>query len=428
MYDEIKIGVIGLGYVGLPLAVEFSKKYKTIGFDKNKTRIDELNSFLDNTLELTKEELKLASLVYSTNLMDISDCNIYIITVPTPVDKYNNPDMSSLYSASKAIGGLLNTGDTVIYESTVYPGATEEYCVPILELESQMTYNIDFFCGYSPERINPGDKKHSLTNIRKVTSGSNKNSSNFIDKLYQSIIPAGTHSASSIAVAEAAKVIENIQRDVNIALINELAKIFNKLKIDSKEVLEAAGTKWNFLPFQPGLVGGHCIGVDPYYLTHKAIEIGYHPEIILAGRRINDSMGKYISDAAISEMVRLKINPVGSKVGILGLTFKEDCPDLRNTKVPDIINNLRDYNISPLVTDPYADKILSKEMYNVNLVDLDEMVNCDVLIVAVSHEEYRKIQKKDWLKFFNSKGILIDVKSMFSKNFFNGTNLNHWKL
>ena len=298
--NENKIGVVGLGYVGLPLAVEFSKKYQTIGFDKNNIRISELNTFIDKTLELTEEELKSADIKYTTELADISDCNIYIVTVPTPVDKYNNPDMSSLSDASKAIGSLLNLGDLVIYESTVYPGATEEYCVPILELESKLKYNIDFFCGYSPERINPGDKEHSLTTIQKVTSGSTLESAKFIDKLYQSIVPAGTHMASSIAVAEAAKVIENIQRDVNIALINELSKIFNKLNIDTMEVLEAAGTKWNFLPFQPGIVGGHCIGVDPYYLTHKAIEIGYHPEIILAGRRINDSMGKYIADAAIS--------------------------------------------------------------------------------------------------------------------------------
>jgi len=426
--NENKIGVVGLGYVGLPLAVEFSKKYQTIGFDKNNIRISELNTFIDKTLELTEEELKSADIKYTTELADISDCNIYIVTVPTPVDKYNNPDMSSLSDASKAIGSLLNLGDLVIYESTVYPGATEEYCVPILELESKLKYNIDFFCGYSPERINPGDKEHSLTTIKKVTSGSTLESAKFIDKLYQSIVPAGTHMASSIAVAEAAKVIENIQRDVNISLINELSKIFNKLNIDTMEVLEAAGTKWNFLPFQPGIVGGHCIGVDPYYLTHKAIEIGYHPEIILAGRRINDSMGKYIADAAISEMVKLGINPVNARVAILGLTFKENCPDLRNTKVPDIINHLRNYNISTIVSDPYADPLLTKKMYDIDLVSLKDVENCDVLILAVSHDEYKSIQKNDWLNYFNSKGIFVDVKSMYSKGFFNGTNLHHWKL
>ena len=426
--NENKIGVVGLGYVGLPLAVEFSKKYQTIGFDKNNIRISELNTFIDKTLELTEEELKSADIKYTTELADISDCNIYIVTVPTPVDKYNNPDMSSLSDASKAIGSLLNLGDLVIYESTVYPGATEEYCVPILEIESKLKYNIDFFCGYSPERINPGDKEHSLTTIQKVTSGSTLESAKFIDKLYQSIVPAGTHMASSIAVAEAAKVIENIQRDVNISLINELSKIFNKLNIDTMEVLEAAGTKWNFLPFQPGIVGGHCIGVDPYYLTHKAIEIGYHPEIILAGRRINDSMGKYIADAAISEMVKLGINPVNARVAILGLTFKENCPDLRNTKVPDIINHLRNYNISTIISDPYADPLLTKKMYDIDLVSLKDVENCDVLILAVSHDEYKSIQKNDWLNYFNSKGIFVDVKSMYSKGFFNGTNLHHWKL
>ena len=426
--NENKIGVVGLGYVGLPLAVEFSKKYQTIGFDKNNIRISELNTFIDKTLEMTEKELKSADIKYTTELADISDCNIYIVTVPTPVDKYNNPDMSSLSDASKAIGSLLNLGDLVIYESTVYPGATEEYCVPILEIESKLKYNIDFFCGYSPERINPGDKEHSLTTIQKVTSGSTLESAKFIDKLYQSIVPAGTHMASSIAVAEAAKVIENIQRDVNISLINELSKIFNKLNIDTMEVLEAAGTKWNFLPFQPGIVGGHCIGVDPYYLTHKAIEIGYHPEIILSGRRINDSMGKYIADAAISEMVKLGINPVNARVAILGLTFKENCPDLRNTKVPDIINHLRNYNISTIVSDPYADPLLTKKMYDIDLVSLKDVENCDVLILAVSHDEYKSIQKNDWLNYFNSKGIFVDVKSMYSKGFFNGTNLHHWKL
>jgi len=423
------IGIIGLGYVGLPLAVEFKKKYLTIGFDQDKNRINELKNGFDKTMEVSTDDLKATkNLKLTYNIKDISACNVYIITVPTPVDKYNIPDMSPLASASIMISSVLKKNDIVIYESTVYPGATEEFCVPILEKDSGLKYNQDFFCGYSPERINPGDKKHSLTTIPKVTSGSNEKTANFIDELYKSIIIAGTFKASSIAVAEAAKVIENIQRDVNIALINELSMIFNKLGLDTTEVLETAGSKWNFLPFRPGLVGGHCIGVDPFYLTHKAIEIGYHPEIILAGRRINDGMSKYIADRTIMEMTKSSINPVGAKVSVFGLTFKENCPDLRNAKVPDIVNYLQTYGCEVMVSDPYADKNEAKNLYNIDLVDIDQITNIDVVIIAVEHNVYKSVNNEFWVQMLNNEGIFIDVKSVYSKDFFNGTNVIHWRL
>jgi len=426
--QESKIGIIGLGYVGLPLAIEFSKQYPTVGFDKNKDRINQLKNGVDKTIEVSEKDLKSAKLTYSTKSKDIANCNVYIVTVPTPVNKFNNPDMSPLGSASTTVGKVLNKSDVVIYESTVYPGATEEFCVPILEQVSGLAYNTDFFCGYSPERINPGDKEHTLTTIKKIISGSNRETTDFTDELYKSIIPAGTHKASSIAVAEAAKVIENIQRDVNIALINELSLIFNKLNIDTNEVLEAAGSKWNFLPFRPGLVGGHCIGVDPYYLTHKATEIGYHPEIILAGRRINESMGKFIAGCTITEMAKAKINPVGAKIAVFGLTFKENCPDLRNTKVPDIIKHLQTRGCKILVSDPYADADESKYYYNIDLLDKDQISNCDAVVVAVAHDEYKAITKENWQKIIKNKGVFIDVKSMFSRDFFSGTNITQWRL
>jgi len=426
--QDSKIGIIGIGYVGLPLAIEFSKQYPTVGYDKNKNRLNQLKNGIDKTNEISEKDLKSAKLKYSTKSKDITNCNVYIVTVPTPVDKFNNPDMSDLASASTTVGKVLNKSDVVIYESTVYPGATEEFCVPILEKESGLGYNTDFFCGYSPERINPGDKKHTLTTIKKIISGSNKETTDFIDELYKSIIPAGTHKTSSIAVAEAAKVIENIQRDVNIALINELSLIFNKLNIDTNEVLEAAGSKWNFLRFRPGLVGGHCIGVDPYYLTHKATEIGYHPEIILAGRRINDSMGKFIADCTIIEMAKARINPVGAKIAVFGLTFKENCPDLRNTKVPGIINHLQTHGCKILVSDPYADADESKYYYNIDLLDKDQISNCEAVVAAVSHDEYKVITKENWQKIIKNKGVFIDVKSMFSRDFFFGTNITHWRL
>jgi len=336
--------------------------------------------------------------------------------------------MKPLEFASKTVGQVLNQGDVVIYESTVYPGATEEFCVPILEKESGLKYNTDFFCGYSPERINPGDKEHSLKTITKITSGSNKEITEFVDRLYKSIVPAGTHKAPSIAVAEAAKVIENIQRDVNIALINELSMIFNKLELDTNEVLEAAGTKWNFLTFRPGLVGGHCIGVDPFYLTHKAKEIGYHPEMILAGRRINDSMGKYIADNIIIEMTKTGINPVGANVAVFGLTFKENCPDMRNTKVPDIIKHLQSYHCEITVSDPFADTNEAKEYFNIDLLDMNQMSNNDVVILTVAHDNYMGMAKEQWQKILNGKGVFIDVKSIYEKDFFIKTSISHWRL
>ena len=423
-----KIAIIGLGYVGLPLAIEFSKKYTTIGFDKNVARINDLEKGIDKTLEVSKKELQSSKISFTKESSDLNDCNIYIITVPTPVDKYNNPDMKSLASASKTVGKILCKDDIVIYESTVYPGATEEYCVPILEKISGLKYNKDFFCGYSPERINPGDEERKLTSIPKVTSGSNGETAISVDNLYKSIITAGTHRAPSIAVAEASKVIENIQRDVNIALINELSIIFNKLNLDTSEVLEAAGTKWNFLPFRPGLVGGHCIGVDPYYLTHKAQEIGYHPEMILAGRRINDTMDKYIADSTISEMTKAGINPVGAKIAVLGLTFKENCPDIRNTKVPNIIKALKVYSCEITVSDPFADKDEAREHLNIELSDLNEVNNNDVVILAVGHNDYKEITKKQWQTLFNDKGIFIDVKSIYKNDYFTNTDIKHWRL
>ena len=423
------IAVIGLGYVGLPLAIEFGKKYLTVGFDINKNRISELKKGFDKTLEVNKNDFdKATNLIFTTDSDKINNCNIYIVTVPTPVDKFNTPDLSPLKSASKMVGSVLKKGDIVIYESTVYPGATEEVCVPMLEEVSSLVYNADFYCGYSPERINPGDKKRTLTNITKITSGSNDEVATIIDELYNSILLKGTHKASSIPVAEAAKVIENIQRDVNIALINELSILFNKLGLDTTEVLEAAGSKWNFLPFRPGLVGGHCIGVDPYYLTHKATEIGYNPEMILAGRRINDSMGKYIADSTISEMAKAGINPAGAKIAVFGLTFKENCPDLRNTKVINIIDQLKQYSCDILVTDAYADKKEANILCNIDLVDLEKIRNVDAVIVAVAHDQYKSMKQTDWLGVFNGKGVFIDVKSICEINYFNDISINHWRL
>jgi|ETN02SMinimDraft_2_1059926.scaffolds.fasta_scaffold22914_2 UDP-N-acetyl-D-galactosamine dehydrogenase len=426
---KLKIGVIGLGYVGLPLAIEFSKKYPTVGFDKDENRINELINGNDKTLQISAHDLNTAkNLKLIFDEKNIASCNIYIVTIPTPVDKFNKPDLYPLSSASKTVGKMLKKNDIVIYESTVYPGATEEFCIPILEKESGLKYNLDFFCGYSPERINPGDKKHSLTTITKVTSGSDEKTANFVDELYNSIIPAGTHKASSIAVAEAAKVIENIQRDVNIALINELSMIFNKLDLDTNDVLEAAGTKWNFLPFRPGLVGGHCIGVDPYYLTHKAIEIGYNPEIILAGRRINEGMGQYIADCTIKEMTKAGINPVGAKVAVFGLTFKENCPDLRNTKIPDIINSLLSFGCEISVTDPYVDLEEAENIYDLKLVNENNINKCDTIIVAVAHEHYKKMSVDEWKKIFNGNGVFMDVKGIADKELFSGTNISYWRL
>ncbi len=408
------IAIIGLGYVGLPLAVAFALKYKVIGFDSNKTRINELKNFNDSNLETSKQDLLDATKLTFTNIEDdIKDCNIYIVTVPTPIDLNKKPDLSMLESSSKLIGNFLKKGDIVIYESTVFPGATEEICVPILEKNSGLKFNIDFYCGYSPERINPGDSEHRLTNIKKVTSGSTEKIATLIDQLYNEIITAGTFKASSIKVAEAAKVIENTQRDVNIALINELSIIFDKLDIDTELVLEAAATKWNFLQFKPGLVGGHCIGVDPYYLTHKAIKVGYKPEMILSGRRLNDSMGRYISDQVIKLMTKKLINFASSKILIMGLTFKENCPDIRNTGVIDIIDKLTEVGADIDVYDPWVDKDNAAVEYNIKPINEPTLGIYDAIILAVAHDEFKQMSLDKIKKFGKDRHIVYDVKYLF---------------
>jgi UDP-N-acetyl-D-glucosamine/UDP-N-acetyl-D-galactosamine dehydrogenase len=425
--NKISIAVIGLGYVGLPLAIEFSKKYPVVGYDLDNNRISELKKGYDRTREINSIELEnIKNLSLSDNQLSIENANIYIVTVPTPVDKNKNPNLKPLESASQAIGSCLEKENIVIYESTVFPGATEEICVPILEKISGLKYNKDFFCGYSPERINPGDVEHTLVNIKKVTSGSNVEVAEFVKILYQSIIKAGVFSASSIAVAEAAKVIENTQRDVNIALINELAFIFNKLNIDTNEVLEAAGTKWNFLPFRPGLVGGHCIGVDPYYLTHKAVQVGYQPEIILAGRKINDSMGKFIAEQTILKLIENDIDPSKAKIGILGLTFKENCPDLRNTKVIDIIKYLKKYKCEVIISDYNANDKEAIDQLNIELYPFEKMDGFNSIIVAVAHEDYKSLTVDDWRRVLKKNGVLMDVKSIFDKNQFINKAVNYW--
>ena len=415
--NSIKICLVGLGYVGLPLAVEFGKKYDTIGFDINQPRVKELQSGIDSTLEVEPELLKTATqLKFTSTANDIKDCNVFIVTVPTPIDEFKTPDLTPLINSSKTIGAALKKGDTVIYESTVYPGATEEECIPVLEAVSGLKYNVDFFAGYSPERINPGDKEHRVTTILKVTSGSTPEAAEFVDKLYQSVITAGTHLASSIRVAEAAKVIENTQRDVNIALVNELSLIFNKLGIDTLEVLEAAGTKWNFLPFRPGLVGGHCIGVDPYYLTHKAQAIGYHPEVILSGRRINDQMGAHIAGSVVKLMMTQKIHVVDSRILILGLTFKENCPDIRNTRVIDIIEELKTYHANVDIFDPWANKEQVKDEYGYDLIDKPDNNHYDAVILAVSHDQFKTMGTNAIKALGKQKSVLYDVKSILDKN------------
>jgi UDP-N-acetyl-D-galactosamine dehydrogenase len=407
----MKIGLVGLGYVGLPLAVEFAKHYETIGFDINQVRVDELQAGKDSTLEVCPDELSQAhKLSFTANAEEIRECQIYIVTVPTPIDKHKSPDLSPLKVSSSIIGKLLKKDDIVIYESTVYPGATEEVCVPILEDESGLIFNQDFYCGYSPERINPGDKEHRVTSIKKVTSGSTPEIADKVDALYKSIITAGTYKTSSIKVAEAAKVIENTQRDVNIALINELALIFNKLSIDTEEVLKAAGTKWNFLPFRPGLVGGHCIGVDPYYLTHKAAEVGYNPEMILAGRRLNDSMAKYVADQVINIMTKKRIHVVDANILIMGLTFKENCPDLRNTRVVDLVENLKGFNCNVDVYDPWVSKEVSKLEYDIIPVDVPMGGYYDAILLAVAHNEFIQMGAEAIRAFGKSNHVLFDIK------------------
>ena len=415
-----RIAIIGLGYVGLPLAVEFGRHYDTLGFDIRPARIEALRQGRDQTLEVSAEELAAATqLRYAHDADALRDRNVFIVTVPTPIDQAKRPDLTPLIRASETIGRVLKRGDLVIYESTVYPGCTEEACVPVLERLSGLKFNTDFFCGYSPERINPGDKQHRLTSIRKVTSGSTPEVADRVDALYASIISAGTHKAASIKVAEAAKVIENTQRDVNIALINELALIFNRLGIDTLDVLEAAGTKWNFLPFRPGLVGGHCIGVDPYYLTHKAQEIGYHPEVILAGRRINDGMGAHVANEVLKLMARKAINPVGARVLVLGLTFKENCPDLRNTRVVDIVDALRPFNMQVDVHDPWVDAAEAEHEYALTPVAEPEPGTYDALILAVAHRQFaergpslRTLGKPDC--------VVYDVKHVLPRDMVDG--------
>jgi UDP-N-acetyl-D-galactosamine dehydrogenase len=415
--SESKVGIIGLGYVGLPLAAEFGKHLDTVGLDIRAGRIEELRSGIDRSLECSAEDLKGAvRLNYTSEPADLRDCNVYIVTVPTPIDEYKRPDLTPLVKASETLGGILSPGDIVVYESTVYPGATEEVCVPILEARSGLQYNRDFFCGYSPERINPGDKEHRLTTIKKVTAGSTPEVADFVDGLYRLIIAAGTHRASSIKVAEAAKVIENTQRDVNIALINELAILFHTLGLNTLEVLEAAGSKWNFLPFRPGLVGGHCIGVDPYYLTHKAQEVGHHPEIILAGRRINDGMGEYVTRRLVKLMSRKRI-PVGeSNILILGLTFKENCPDIRNTRVIDIIDELKGYNANVAVYDPWASPHEAREEYGIELVSELRAGTYDAIIIAVAHRQFRDLGAASIRALGKPGAVLFDVKYLLPKD------------
>ena len=411
--EKVRIGVIGLGYVGLPLAVEFGKKFPTVGLDINEARVAELKSGKDSSLEVEPEELvAVPHLSYTSSLDDIRDCNIYIVTVPTPINQHKQPDLTPLIGASHALGKVIKKGDIAIFESTVYPGATEEDCVPIMEAESGLTFNQDFFVGYSPERINPGDKEHRLPTIKKVTSGSTPEVADFVDELYRTIITAGTHKASSIKVAEAAKVIENTQRDVNIALINELSLIFNRLGIDTLEVLEAAGSKWNFLPFRPGLVGGHCIGVDPYYLTHKAQAIGYQPEIILAGRRLNDSMGAYVVHSIVKMMMKRGIASSNSKALVLGLTFKENCPDLRNTRVVDIVSEFQDYGAEVDVYDPWVSSEEAEEEYGLRPIKELKEGTYDAVILAVAHKEFADMGSEKIRSLCKENGVLFDVKNV----------------
>ncbi len=422
-----KIAIVGLGYVGLPLAVEFAKKYQVVGFDINQPRVDELKQNKDHTLETSPEDLESVNLSsfeelknnstglwLTTDLQELKDANFYVVTVPTPVDKNHRPDLTPLYKASESIGKILSKNDIVVYESTVYPGATEEDCMPYLEQNSGLKFNKDFYLGYSPERINPGDKEHTVTKILKVTSGSTPEIAEYVDEVYRSIIVAGTHKASSIKVAEAAKVIENAQRDVNIAFVNELSKIFRLMDIDTNDVLEAAGTKWNFLPFRPGLVGGHCIGVDPYYLAHKAVELGYNPEIILAGRRLNDSMGPYVAQETIKLMIKKGISVSNSNILVLGITFKEDCPDIRNTRAIDIIRELESYSVNVDIFDPWASAEEVKNEYGVDLTTEKENLknNYDAVILAVSHKEFKEL---DLSQFVNGKHVKFDVKSILDK-------------
>ena len=418
--SSTKIGIIGLGYVGLPLAVEFGKLYDTVGFDINAKRVEDLKHGIDRTLETSAEEIKAAKrLLVTTAVEDLRPCNFFVVTVPTPIDEYKRPDLTPVERATETVGKALKKGDVVVYESTVYPGCTEELCVPILERLSGLVFNRDFFCGYSPERINPGDKQHTVTKIKKVTSGSTPEIARKVDEIYRSIIAAGTHRASSIKVAEAAKVIENSQRDINIAFVNELALIFDRLGIDTLEVLEAAGSKWNFLPFRPGLVGGHCIGVDPYYLTHKAQEIGYHPEVILAGRRINDNMGIFIAGRVVKLMIHKGHRVQGARVLVLGVTFKENCPDIRNSRVVDVVRELRDFGCAVDVHDPWADSGEVAHEYGFPLVDRKALAAgaYDAVVLAVAHDAFREL---DVAALKGENGVIFDVKAFLDKKVVDG--------
>lgn len=413
--NEVRLGIIGLGYVGLPLAVEFGKQFSVIGFDISQARIQALQAGHDSTLEVEDAELAQShQLSFSSDSQALRSCNVFIVTVPTPIDEHKKPDLNPLIRASETIGKVLKRGDVVIYESTVYPGATEEDCVPVLERVSGLKFNQDFYAGYSPERINPGDKEHRLSSIKKVTSGSTAEVAEFVDSLYRRIITAGTHKAASIRVAEAAKVIENTQRDLNIALINELALIFNKLGIDTQAVLEAAGTKWNFLPFRPGLVGGHCIGVDPYYLTHKAQSIGYHPEVILAGRRLNDSMGAYVVSQLVKAMLKRRLHVEGSRVLVMGLTFKENCPDLRNTRVIDIVRELAEYNVSVDVYDPWVDSAAAEHEYGISTIEAPQAAAYDGIILAVAHQQFKDMGLEHLRSLGKPSHVLYDLKYLLS--------------
>ncbi len=413
-----KISVVGLGYVGLPVAIAFGMSHRVIGFDLNSQRISELSSGYDRTLESTEEELSNTDIHFTCNPDDLAEADFHIVAVPTPINHAKQPDLSPMLSASEIIGKQLKKGDIVVFESTVYPGATEEDCVPVLEKESGLTCGVDFSVGYSPERINPGDKEHSFTNITKIVSGYDEETLDIVADVYSSVVTAGIHRATSIKVAEAAKVIENTQRDLNIALMNELAVIFERMNIDTLDVLEAAGTKWNFLPFRPGLVGGHCIGVDPYYLTYKAKQVGYRPEVIQSGRRVNDNMGKFIVERCVKKMILQDKKIKGAKVAILGLTFKENCPDIRNSKIIDLIDAFRSYGIEPIVTDDLADEKEALDIYGVNLTELDSIDNCELILVSVAHKKYRELSVEDYIKMLSPTGEMFDVKGILTRNKF----------
>ena len=418
--SNTRIGIVGLGYVGLPLAVEFAKKYPVTGFDISAARVAELNTGHDSSLEVSAQELASVEITFTDQLERIKGCNVYVVTVPTPIDDHKTPDLTPLISASRALGGIVDEGDIVIYESTVYPGATEEDCIPVIEEVSGLRFNRDFYAGYSPERINPGDKEHRVTSIKKVTSGSTPEIADFVDSLYRSVITAGTHKTSSIKVAEAAKVIENTQRDVNIALINELAMIFDRLDIDTEQVLEAAGTKWNFLPFRPGLVGGHCIGVDPYYLTYKAQGIGYHPAMILAGRRVNDGMGAHVAGTVVKMMLRKNLPVNGGRALIMGLTFKENCPDLRNTRVVDIIAELQSFGMQVDVWDPWVDKAEAKHEYQITPIEMPQKDSYHSIVLAVPHREFIDMGIRAIRNLGQADAIVYDVKYLFERGLTDG--------